>query len=75
MGINRGNRMAPFRPEEGPRFVRFPAFTREWELNQADRRAISAAIAAYRQELEHEFSWRQPSGQPKHRSNGDGYGG
>jgi hypothetical protein len=140
--------MAPFRPEEWPRFVRFPSFTREWErfglddadlqaleleilkdptrapvlqgtgglrkirfaglraargksgayricyvhfpefgtialavvfgknekdnLNQADRCAISAVIVAYRQELEREFSWRQPPGQPKYRRNGDG---
>jgi hypothetical protein len=37
----------PFRPEEWPRFVRFPAFTRDWErlgLDDTALRALELAI-------------------------------
>jgi hypothetical protein len=37
----------PFRPEEWPRFVRFPAFTRDWErlgLDDAAPRALEIEI-------------------------------
>jgi hypothetical protein len=39
--------MEPFKPEDWLRFVRFPAFTRDWErfgLSDADLRALEAAI-------------------------------
>lgn len=39
--------MQPFDPEAWPRFVRFPAFTRDWErlgLDDADLRALESAI-------------------------------
>ena len=42
-----GSRVDPFRPEEWPRFVHFPAFTREWErlgLDDAALRALELAI-------------------------------
>ena len=34
--------MEPFRPEEWPRFVRFPAFTRDWERLGPDDAALRA---------------------------------
>jgi hypothetical protein len=39
--------MDPFKPEDWLRFVRFPAFTRDWErlgLSDADLRALEVAI-------------------------------
>jgi hypothetical protein len=38
--------MEPFKPEDWLRFVRFPAFTRDWErfgLSDADLRALEPA--------------------------------
>jgi hypothetical protein len=42
-----GGRVEPFKPEEWPRFVRFPAFTRDWErlgLDDAALRALEREI-------------------------------
>jgi hypothetical protein len=42
-----GNPADPFRPEEWPRFVRFPAFTRDWDhlgLDDAALRALEIKI-------------------------------
>jgi hypothetical protein len=39
---NGGNRVDLFRPEEWPRFVRFPAFTRDWEHLGLDDSALRA---------------------------------
>ena len=38
-------RVESFKPEEWPRFVRFPAFTREWERLGLDDSALQALEA------------------------------
>lgn len=40
-----GFRVESFKPEEWPRFVRFPAFTREWERLGLDDSALQALEA------------------------------
>jgi hypothetical protein len=60
--------VGPFKPEDWPRFIRFPAFTRDWErlaLSDAALRALDVeilkdptpapVIRAYRVELKREF--------------------
>jgi hypothetical protein len=43
----KGRRVEPFKPEDWPRFVRFPAFTRDWErfgLTDSALRALEVEI-------------------------------